>query len=115
MNNTPHLELQGWLLKQGAKGLFRGWKRRWARFKFGKLFYAETQTDQPLGFVDVDAATDVRTVSSSAVAGFMFEVVCPGRTYALKCASMDELKVRGRRFTRLCFGTDETGSTGLKD
>ena len=33
MNSTPHMELQGWLQKQGAKGLFKGWKRRWCRFK----------------------------------------------------------------------------------
>jgi hypothetical protein len=57
------MELSGFLLKQGAKGLFKGWKKRWCRFKFGKLFYSETQTDaQPLGFIDVDSCSDVRGV-----------------------------------------------------
>jgi hypothetical protein len=90
---NPHLELQGFLLKQGAKGLFKGWKKRWCRFKFGKLFYSENQTDaQPLGFIDVDSCSDVRIVSSSVIGGFSFEIVLPNRTYALKCINIDDLK-----------------------
>lgn len=88
---TPHLELSGWLHKQGAKGLFRGWKKRWCRFKFGKLFYAVEAAEQPLGFIDVDNAADCRIASASAAAGFCFQIVTAGRTYELRAASLEEL------------------------
>ena len=63
MEPAPNVELRGWLMKLGAKGLFKSYKRRWCVFRssFGKLFYGETPAADPLGFVDVDVGAQART------------------------------------------------------
>jgi hypothetical protein len=68
--------LQGWLLKRGEKGLVKGWKKRWFIFKSGKLYYYSDNSTgaKCLGFIDVEAASEVVTVSSSQAATFTFEV-----------------------------------------
>ena len=43
-------QLEGWLEKQGVKGLIKGWKRRWFVVKENKLFYYKTKEDvKPTG------------------------------------------------------------------
>lgn len=96
--------VEGWLLKQGAKGLRKGFKKRWFSLHANRLHYFENKGDpqaKSLGFIDILAASAVvpafptpsSTNSSTKSAGNCeFQVVTPQRVYALVAASEQEMK-----------------------
>jgi hypothetical protein len=76
---TRKFKLTGWLRKQGEFGL-KTWKRRWFKFKDGKLMYFSDDTDlKPKGFIDL---ADMQTARISE--GERFEVVCSKRVWHLQ-------------------------------
>ncbi|KAL6046688.1 hypothetical protein QOT17_022096 [Balamuthia mandrillaris] len=109
--------LEGWLQKQGVKGL-RAWKRRWFKQRGNKLYYykQENQGAEPQGCIPCSQITEVRPTSGPALSnndhaaaseeegsnkgnkkgarggGGGFEVVTPNRTFSLWAASDTELK-----------------------
>jgi len=55
-------QVEGWLLKQGAKGLRKGFKKRWFSLQANRLHYFENKGDpqaKSLGFIDILAASAV--------------------------------------------------------
>lgn len=54
-------EIVGWLEKQGAKGIFKGFRKRFCHSRTGKLYYyAKESLVDPLGFIDLDVASEVK-------------------------------------------------------
>lgn len=72
---TDQLEpLEGWLWKQGDKGLVKGWKRRFCRLEAGtKVYYSKDRNEKEIGYIDLRQVTMVTpstTCKGSSTYGF---------------------------------------------
>eukprot|EP01132_Coremiostelium_polycephalum_P003334 gene3334-4179_t len=68
--------LQGYLKKQGEKGLVKGYKKRWFQQKDTKLYYYEKEGDtNSYGFINLPDMLGVKTVDAG------FELATPSRIY----------------------------------
>jgi len=76
-------KLAGFLQKKGAKGMIKGWKKRFfILFPDNIIRYYDE-----FGFINLN---DVEQVRPSATIDHMFEVVTPTRVYELQAGSAEE-------------------------
>ncbi|GAM19252.1 hypothetical protein SAMD00019534_024270 [Acytostelium subglobosum LB1] len=100
-NGKPHLE--GWLDKQGEKGLYRSWKTRYFKLA-GNLYelhyYEQAPADRShslskvvtqysLGFIDL---RQVEGTKITDAATFTFSIDIPNRSYILKAKSESDMQ-----------------------
>eukprot|EP00008_Paramoeba_atlantica_P011858 CAMPEP_0201493132 /NCGR_PEP_ID=MMETSP0151_2-20130828/36227_1 /ASSEMBLY_ACC=CAM_ASM_000257 /TAXON_ID=200890 /ORGANISM="Paramoeba atlantica, Strain 621/1 / CCAP 1560/9" /LENGTH=663 /DNA_ID=CAMNT_0047880317 /DNA_START=60 /DNA_END=2051 /DNA_ORIENTATION=+ len=94
-------ELQGFLLKLGAKGPVKRWKKRWFKLLNGKnLYYYQpartTGLENAMGFIDVDTVTGVYGTPGNLglrkeKGEWVFQVDTPGRVYYLMANSGENM------------------------
>ncbi|KAL6080375.1 Mitochondrial distribution and morphology protein 12, variant 2 [Balamuthia mandrillaris] len=87
------IKLEGFLLKQGAKGFRKGFKKRWFSLQDNRLYYYVNQGDtiaQSLGFIDIMAASSI--IPSGTSRNCEFQINTPGRAYTLVASSDKEMK-----------------------
>jgi len=96
MEDCPNLE--GFLLKQGEKGVVRGWKKRWFQQVGYKLFYFENKPDWRAGFsgiekgfIDLSQVTYIKDVEVKNPENLKFEIHTPRRIYSLSVLKRDQL------------------------
>ncbi|GAM24520.1 hypothetical protein SAMD00019534_076950 [Acytostelium subglobosum LB1] len=78
--------LQGYLKKQGEKGIVKTYKRRWFQQKDTKLYYYEKEGDtESYGFINLPDMLNVKTSDTG------FELVTPGRTYVMQVFKPSDL------------------------
>ncbi|KAF2069975.1 hypothetical protein CYY_008701 [Polysphondylium violaceum] len=78
--------LQGYLKKQGEKGIVKSFKKRWFQQKDTKLYYYDKEGDtQSYGFINLPDMTSTKTVDSG------FELVTPTRVYVLQVLKPSDL------------------------
>lgn len=76
---TRKFVLKGWLRKQGDIGL-KTWKRRFFRFKDGKLLYFADEEDlKPKGWIDLSTM-----ISCAVDEGDKFSITCTNRVWHLQ-------------------------------
>ena len=93
-NGIP-LEVSGYLLKQGEKGLVKSWKKRWFSLRESRLYYYKSEEDSvPINFVDMrdTLVSDVGEPNKANDFGLKFQLVVDKRVYRLKCLSLDDAK-----------------------
>jgi len=78
--------LQGYLKKQGEKGIMKSFKKRWFQQKDTKLYYYEKEGDTTsFGFINLPDMTSIKTVDSG------FELATPTRVYVLQVLKPSDL------------------------
>lgn len=88
-NDPSYPTLRGFLYKQGAKGIVKGWKKRWFSLKNNTQihYYKSAEELQSLGYIDASAITTIRETPNTAMrrerGEFLFEVHTPNRVYHL--------------------------------
>jgi hypothetical protein len=88
-NDPNYPTLRGFLYKQGAKGIVKGWKKRWFSLKNNTQihYYKSAEELQSLGFIDASIITSIRETPNTALrrerGEFLFEVHTPNRVYHL--------------------------------
>jgi hypothetical protein len=91
---TEHRALCGWLLKQDAQSLWKGWKKRWFQqlHDFHLYYFPSCTTDISLskGFIDLKTVLNVQQDASSKEK-YVFNVITAERTYVLQATSDDEV------------------------
>ncbi len=84
--------MEGWLLKKGAVGLVRVYKRRFFRFsrRSGKLSYFESSSAEApaLGCVQVSSECEARMAGDETLS---FELATPSRVYLLRAETLEDL------------------------
>jgi hypothetical protein len=93
-NGIP-LEIQGYLMKQGEKGVIKSWKKRWFVLREARLYYYKDAEDSvPINFIDMRDAvvTEPGEPNKQNDFGLKFQVVVNKRIYRLKCLSIDDAK-----------------------
>jgi len=84
--------LSGYLMKQGAKGPIRGWKKRWFTLAKGSQYieyFRYPKDPEPLGRIDILAVTAAEPCPNNLGlrkdrGEFAFQFKTPGRTYFLQ-------------------------------
>jgi len=80
LTNAFFLVLKGILYKQGAKGIVKGWKKRWFSLKNNTQihYYKSAEELQSLGFIDANAITSIRETPNTGLrrdrGEYLFEV-----------------------------------------
>eukprot|EP01102_Stenamoeba_stenopodia_P010396 TRINITY_DN3125_c0_g1_i2.p1 TRINITY_DN3125_c0_g1~~TRINITY_DN3125_c0_g1_i2.p1 ORF type:complete len:668 (+),score=153.02 TRINITY_DN3125_c0_g1_i2:344-2347(+) len=88
-NDPNYPVLKGILYKQGAKGIVRGWKKRWFSLKNNTQihYYKSAEELQSLGYIDANAITSIRETPNTGLrrdrGEYLFEVHTPNRVYHL--------------------------------
>ncbi|EGC34772.1 hypothetical protein DICPUDRAFT_92143, partial [Dictyostelium purpureum] len=78
--------LQGYLKKQGEKGIVRAFKKRWFQQRESKLYYFEKEGDkESFGFINLPDMIGVKTVDSG------FELATPTRVYIFQVLKPSDL------------------------
>ncbi|GAM21414.1 hypothetical protein SAMD00019534_045890 [Acytostelium subglobosum LB1] len=98
----PKTPLQGYLRKQGEKGLIKAYKKRWFIQKDSKLFYYEKEGDtQPYGYINLLDMLSVRTIDSG------FELATTGRIYNLQVLRPSDLSywTDGLKELKKCYAS----------
>lgn len=91
---APALDMSGWLLKKGAVGIVRVYKRRWFRFSAstGTLEYFESSSDtESLGQIVVTSECEARLGGDSSSDLFAFQLATPTRVYLLRAETLESL------------------------
>ena len=112
VNGIP-LEISGYLLKQGEKGLVRAWKKRWFTLRESRLYYYKAEDDSvPINFVDMRDAvvSDPGDPNKQNDFGLKFQLVVDKRVYRLKCLSLDDAK----RWLLILQNATETYNAAVK-
>jgi hypothetical protein len=111
-NGIP-LEISGYLLKQGEKGLVKSWKKRWFSLRESRLYYYKSEEDSvPINFVDMrdTLVSDVGEPNKANDFGLKFQLVVDKRVYRLKCLSLDDAK----RWLSILQNASETFNAAVK-
>eukprot|EP00008_Paramoeba_atlantica_P012335 CAMPEP_0201477746 /NCGR_PEP_ID=MMETSP0151_2-20130828/2717_1 /ASSEMBLY_ACC=CAM_ASM_000257 /TAXON_ID=200890 /ORGANISM="Paramoeba atlantica, Strain 621/1 / CCAP 1560/9" /LENGTH=784 /DNA_ID=CAMNT_0047858573 /DNA_START=230 /DNA_END=2584 /DNA_ORIENTATION=+ len=94
------IELEGYLQKEGQKGLMKLWKHRWFSTQDNRLlyFHSETSTD-PVGFIPLTQIVSIGTSTNPAHANMraVFEIKTTQRVYYLlaECEEDKETWIAG--------------------
>mmetsp|Transcript_28012 Transcript_28012/g.78346 ORF Transcript_28012/g.78346 Transcript_28012/m.78346 type:complete len:647 (+) Transcript_28012:89-2029(+) len=95
---SDNKELKGFLLKLGARGPVKRWKKRWFEMKEGKhlYYYQPGRTQTAMGFIDMEQVTGVYETPGNLglrkeKGEFVFQVDTPGRIYYLLANSNDNM------------------------
>jgi hypothetical protein len=84
-------KLEGFLLKQGAKGFRKSFKKRWFALHTNRLYYFHNKGDtQSIGFIDIMLASSI--LPSGSAKSCEFQINTPGRTYTLVASTEQEMK-----------------------
>lgn len=86
---TKPVELEGFLLKRGSKGVVLSWKRRFFRIQDNRLLYFEKEplgTTEPLGYISLGAKTTIQeTFAITDVdSTLLIEISTPMRVWYLQ-------------------------------
>jgi hypothetical protein len=111
-NGIP-LEIQGYLMKQGEKGVIKSWKKRWFVLREARLYYYKDANDSvPINFIDMRDAvvTEPGEPNKQNDFGLKFQVVVNKRVYRLKCLSLDDAK----RWLSILVNATTTYNTTIK-
>ncbi|ELR22077.1 PH domain containing protein [Acanthamoeba castellanii str. Neff] len=88
--NPTESFLEGFLLKQGAKGLIRSFKKRWFVLVDGKLTYSRSPYSPEIGHVKMEDCTKLlaKTEGKEGSKKYIFVIQTTfGRDYTLQAAS----------------------------
>jgi hypothetical protein len=83
--------MEGYLFKQGEKGLVKSWRRRWFLMDDEKMFYFKDKGEPVVGFINLNQAGTV-TVNDRTHArdGYGFQIETNQRVWYLSAPSVPE-------------------------
>jgi hypothetical protein len=107
--------MEGYLFKQGEKGLVKSWRRRWFLMDDEKMFYFKDKGEPVVGFINLNQAGTV-TVNDRTHArdGYGFQIETNQRVWYLSAPSVPERESWMKAIQAKLLAAKPDGATTLE-